>query len=222
MKVQLGILLIIIVCFALLFVFTQGSSLSNIQSFVQSPTVSLPPDDFEAIPSPTPISPQEQAFLMQQELVQKMQTETPASLSALIKTSKGDIVIVLDKEAAPFSVANFWSKVTSGFYDGLTFHRVEDWVIQGGDPLGTGTGGATVQTELTTTPFTQGSVGYAASDAMETGQGARISNDSQFFIVKTDSEHLNGRYARFGQVTEGLDVVDSIQVGDKILSITIQ
>jgi cyclophilin family peptidyl-prolyl cis-trans isomerase len=71
-------------------------------------------------------------------------------------------------------------------------------------------------------PFAKGSLGYAASEAMQVGQGVRISNDSQFFIVKTDSPHLTGRYARFGQVTQGMDVVENIQKGDKILSITIQ
>lgn len=224
MKVQITIMSVIIIFFLLLFFFLQRSSFSKIQSFVTEPTISLPPDNFNAIPSPTPLSPQEQAFMGQQALVQQMQqeTQTQASLSALIKTSKGDIVIVLDKDTAPYSTANFWSKVKAEFYNGLNFHRVEDWVIQGGDPLGSGTGGGTAQTELTSAPFTAGAVGYAASDAMEVGQGARISNDSQFFIVKTDSEHLNGRYAKFGQVTEGMDVVESIQVGDKIQSITIQ
>lgn len=221
MKVQIVILVLIIVCFGLLFVFSQGSSLSNIKSFVAEPTISLPPESISTIPSPTPLSPQEQAFVGQQQIVQRMQQEAPASLSAVIKTSKGDIVIVLDKQT-PFSTANFWDKAKSGFYNGLTFHRVEDWVIQGGDPLGTGTGGGMIQTELNNTPFTAGSLGYAASEVMEVGQGARISNDSQFFIVKTDSEHLTGKYARFGQVTQGMDVIEKIQKGDKILSITIQ
>ena len=224
MKLQITILVVIILAFIMLFVFTQRSSLSNIKSFVTEPTISLPPDQFNAIPSPTPLSAQEQAYLGQQALVQQMQQETQAqaSLSALIKTSKGDIVIVLDRDTAPYSTANFWSKVKAGFYNGLTFHRIEDWVIQGGDPLGNGTGGGTAQTELTSAPFSAGAVGYAASDAMEVGQGARISNDSQFFIVKVDSNHLNGKYAKFGQVTEGMDVVESMQIGDKILGVTIQ
>lgn len=76
--------------------------------------------------------------------------------------------------------------------------------------------------ELNAKPFTTGAVGFAASSAMEIGQGRRVSNDSQFFIVKIDSNHLDGQYTNFGTVTSGMDVVNRIKVGDKILGITVE
>ena len=99
---------------------------------------------------------------------------------------------------------------------GFGFHRVEDWVIQGGDPTGTGSGGGQMQTEINSKPFVTGSLGVAR------GGDPRISNDSQFFIVKSDAAWLNQQYTNFGIVTEGMDVVNKIQIGDKILGITIE
>jgi len=221
MKVQLTVLFLILVAFGLIFVLTQKQSISNIQSFVTEPTISLPPDEFTAIPSPTPLPPEQQAFLELQQTAQEL-VQNQASLSAIIKTLKGDITIELYKSETPFAVANFYQKVQEGFYSGLIFHRVEDWVIQGGDPLGDGSGGGTTPTELTQKPFTLGSVGYAASAQMPVRQGERTSSGSQFFIVKQDADHLNGQYTNFGQVVNGMEVVEEIQVGDKILGITIQ
>ncbi len=142
--------------------------------------------------------------------------EAENAAKAVIKTSKGDITIELFKQDAPNTVANFLKKSQSGFYNNLTFHRVEDWVIQGGDPKGNGTGGGNMPTELNNKPFIAGSVGVAR------GTDIKISNDSQFFITKTDAPWLNGQYANFGIVTEGMDIVKKIKIGDKILQIVAQ
>lgn len=140
----------------------------------------------------------------------------PASVSATIKTSKGDIVLTLYGDQAENTVRNFMTKAKSGYYTNLIFHRVEDWVIQGGDPQGNGTGGGQMATEINDLPFVTGSLGVAR------GANPQISNDSQFFITKKDSSHLDKQYTNFGMVTKGMDVVNKIAIGDKILGITIE
>jgi peptidyl-prolyl cis-trans isomerase B (cyclophilin B) len=139
-----------------------------------------------------------------------------ASYSAVIKTNKGAITLRLNGKAAPNTVKNFITKVKSGFYTGLTFHRVEDWVIQGGDPKGDGTGGGLMQTEINDVPFGIGSLGVAR------GGNINVSNDSQFFITKSEASWLNQQYTNFGEVTDGMDVVNKIAIGDKIISISIE
>ena len=113
-------------------------------------------------------------------------------------------------------IKNFINKSQSGFYKDLTFHRVEDWVVQGGDPQGNGTGGGQMLTESNQLPFVDGSLGVAR------GPDPRISNDAQFFITKGTASHLDGQYTNFGIVTSGMDVVNKIQIGDKILGITVE
>jgi len=142
-------------------------------------------------------------------------TETNAN-TAIIKTAKGDIELSLYVADAPNTVANFVAKVKSGFYNNLTFHRVEDWVIQGGDPLGTGTGGGNMPVEFNTKPFVVGSLGVASR-----GDG-KVQNDAQFFITKKDSPFLNGKYTNFGIVTKGMEIVNKIEIGDKILEIQLR
>ncbi|HUD44931.1 MAG TPA: peptidylprolyl isomerase [Patescibacteria group bacterium] len=143
------------------------------------------------------------------------QPPPPASVSAIIKTSKGDIDITLYGSEAPNTVNNFITKANSNFYNNLTFHRVEDWVVQGGDPNGDGTGGGQMPAEQTSKPFVTGSIGIAR------GSDPKINNASQFFITKSDASWLNGQYTNFGMVTSGMDVVNKLQIGDKILGITI-
>jgi len=140
----------------------------------------------------------------------------PEAKSAVIKTSKGDIEISFYAEDAPKTVENFVKKGGSGFYNNLTFHRVEDWVAQGGDPKGDGTGGGNMPVEFNNKPFVVGALGIASR-----GDG-KVQNDSQFFITKKDSQFLNNQYTNFGIVTKGMDVVNKIQIGDKILGITLQ
>lgn len=139
-----------------------------------------------------------------------------ASYSAVIKTSKGDIDLTLFGKDAPRTVKNFIDKAKSGYYKGLVFHRVEDWVIQGGDPKGDGSGGGKMQTEINNQSFVEGSLGVAR------GGDIKISNDSQFFITKSEASWLNGKYTNFGVVTKGMDVVKSMAIGDKILGIEIE
>lgn len=135
---------------------------------------------------------------------------------AVIKTNKGDITLELYPDAAPKTVSNFVKKAKSGFYDNLTFHRVEDWVIQGGDPTGTGAGGGQIATEFNNKPYTIGSLGVARRN------DPSVQNDAQFFITKTEADWLNGQYTNFGTVTEGMDVVNQIAIGDKILHISVE
>ncbi|MBP9700184.1 peptidylprolyl isomerase [Candidatus Woesebacteria bacterium] len=133
---------------------------------------------------------------------------------AKIETSKGMIELELYPDAAPGTVSNFTTKASSGFYKNLTFHRVEDWVIQGGDPDGNGTGGGKMPTELSALPFVEGSLGVAR------GGDIKVSNDAQFFICTQECSWLNGQYTIFGKVTKGMDIVKKIAIGDKILSVT--
>jgi peptidyl-prolyl cis-trans isomerase B (cyclophilin B) len=128
----------------------------------------------------------------------------------------GSVVIQLFPDAAPQTVKNFEDKASKGFYNGLTFHRVEDWVVQGGDPDGTGRGGGKMPSELNDLPFSKGSVGIAR------GGDIKVNNDSQFFVVKADASWLNNQYTNFGAVTSGMDVVQGIKVGDRIKSIKVE
>ncbi len=146
---------------------------------------------------------------------------SPATVSSSVSpitvdltTSEGVIQIALSPKDAPNTVKNFLEKARSGYYQNLTFHRVENWVIQGGDPEGTGRGGGTIPTELSQTPFKEGSVGVAR------GGDIMVSNDSQFFICTSDCSWLTGQYTLFGEVTSGMDVAKRIKVGSTILSIT--
>jgi peptidyl-prolyl cis-trans isomerase B (cyclophilin B) len=156
-----------------------------------------------------------------------------ASKEMIVATQRGNIVIDLYPNAAPNTIAIYENMANSGQYDGNTFHRVEDWVLQGNDPLANGTGGGDIPTELNKIPFKIGSVGIARTSDIT------YSNDSQFFIVKDadptkypnfdflntvlDSNNIptNG-YTLIGQVTSGMGVVDAMQIGDKIISIRVR
>lgn len=137
---------------------------------------------------------------------------------ATIITSKGDITVELFATEAAKTVDNFAHKAKSDYYKGLIFHRVEDWVVQGGDPNGNGTGGGPMTTEANDEPFVVGSLGVAGVQ----GQQGIVSNDSQFFITKKDSPWLDHQYTNFGKVISGMSVVNKLQIGDKILGITLQ
>ena len=124
----------------------------------------------------------------------------------------GKIALKLDDTYAPVTVENFLNLVNEGFYDGLTFHRImEGFMIQGGDPQGTGTGGSdiTIKGEFSSNGVNnplchkRGVISMARSSAPD-------SASSQFFIVQADSTFLDGNYAAFGEVTSGMDVVDKI------------
>ena len=124
----------------------------------------------------------------------------------------GTINVELDGDAAPVTVANFLDLAGNGFYDGLTFHRIiSGFMIQGGDPLGTGMGGSEREIKgefdsngvKNTLSHTRGAISMARSQRKD-------SASSQFFIVQSDSTYLDGQYAAFGHVTEGMDIVDQI------------
>jgi len=124
----------------------------------------------------------------------------------------GNIVVELDADAAPITVTNFINLVNEGFYDGLTFHRIIDgFMIQGGDPQGTGMGGSDTQIKG---EFANNGVDNPISHVRGTISMARAqdpnSGSSQFFIVHQDSLFLDDDYAGFGHVTEGMDVVDAL------------
>lgn len=124
----------------------------------------------------------------------------------------GTIKVELDASAAPITVENFLKLAGDGFYDGLTFHRVQkDFVIQGGDPEGTGYGGSE---EKIKGEFAANGVENGLSHIRGAISMARSKNNdsasSQFFIVQKDSDFLDGQYACFGYVTEGMEVVDAI------------
>jgi len=151
----------------------------------------------------------------------EMQIDASKRYVATIVTSKGDIVAELDAAAAPQTVNNFVFLVREGFYDGLTFHRVvEDFVIQGGDPAGNGAGGPgyTVPAEIDLI-HTQGAIAMARR--ADNVNPERESSGSQFYIALDPLPGLDGQYTVFGQVTEGMDVVQSIVVGDVIETVTI-
>lgn len=124
----------------------------------------------------------------------------------------GTITVALDKSSAPITVENFINLAESGFYDGLTFHRiVEGFMMQGGDPNGDGTGGAE---EKIVGEFSQNGYDNPISHVRGVISMARAqafdSASSQFFIVHEDSTFLDGAYAGFGYVTEGMEIVDQI------------
>lgn len=123
----------------------------------------------------------------------------------------GTFTIVCAPEYAPETVENFLSLVKSGFYDGLTFHRVIDaFVAQGGDPDGNGTGGSdkTIKGEFYSNGFEQNTLPHLRGSVAMARSQAPDSASSQFYICYDDLPNLDGNYAVFGQVTEGMEVVD--------------
>ncbi|PIR21156.1 MAG: peptidylprolyl isomerase [Deltaproteobacteria bacterium CG11_big_fil_rev_8_21_14_0_20_47_16] len=152
----------------------------------------------------------------------KVSTVDPSKkYTAVIKTSKGDIVIALNSKDAPLSVTNFKQLADAGFYNGLTFHRVEPgFVIQGGDPQGTGTGGPgyTIPAEIGL-KHTKGALAWARTGDQVNPE--RRSSGSQFYITLEPVPFLDGQYTVFGQTISGMDVVEKISVGDKMDSVTV-
>lgn len=137
-------------------------------------------------------------------------------LTALIVTNKGNIELSLNERAAPSSVANFVNLAKRGFYDGLIFHRVEPrFMIQGGDPLGTGTGSPGYRFAGET------NLRHNRPGVISTANAGPGTDGSQFFITHVPTPHLDGLHSVFGGVTQGMDVVNSIRRGDRIESITI-
>lgn len=140
----------------------------------------------------------------------------PKDQKVVLKTDRGEIVLTLLVEEAPGSVANFVQLVTSKYFDGKNFHRVvPNFVIQGGCNRGDGWGSEdySIRSEFADRPYTEGSVGMASA--------GKDTEGTQWFITHSPTPHLDGRYSIFAITESGMDVVHQIEVGDKILSVTL-
>ena len=149
----------------------------------------------------------------------EMTVDTDATYRATISTSRGDVVLDLQPQHAPKTVNNFVTLANDGFYDGLTFHRViPNFMVQGGDPTGTGSGGPGYKFE----DETQGNPLKHEAGVISMANAGPNTNGSQFFITHAPQPHLNGKHTVFGKVVEGQDVVDAIQQGDAMDSVTVE
>jgi peptidyl-prolyl cis-trans isomerase B (cyclophilin B) len=147
-----------------------------------------------------------------------MQIDAKKTYQATVETNRGTIELELYPEHAPKTVNNFVFLAREGFYDGVTFHRViPNFVIQGGDPTGTGTGGPgyRFEDEVKNNPLKHETGVISMANA---GPGT---NGSQFFITHSPQSHLNGKHTVFGKVIEGQDVVNAIRQGDAMIRVTI-
>ena len=148
-------------------------------------------------------------------------SEALNDVSAVMHTSKGDIKIRLFAAKTPVTVANFVNLAKKGYYDGLTFHRViPDFMIQGGCPNGSGTGGPGYRFEDECTPELK----HDAPGKLSMANAGPGTNGSQFFITHVETSWLDGRHTVFGEVLDASDqeVVDSIAMGDTIVSIDLE
>ena len=148
----------------------------------------------------------------------EMKIDAKKKYTVSMNTSKGIIEIELYPEHAPKTVNNFVFLSKEGYYDGVTFHRViEDFVIQGGDPTGTGRGGPgyNFEDEVKNNPLRH------ERGVISMANAGPNTNGSQFFITHSPQPHLNGKHTVFGKVTNGLDVVDAIAQGDQMVTVSI-
>lgn len=154
------------------------------------------------------------------EQIQNSLTMTQKIQYAVIETEKGTMTAELYTAETPGTVQNFVDLANHNFYDGLTFHRViPDFVIQGGCPKGDGTGGPGYRIKCETSAPRQ----YHDRGVLSMAHAGKDTGGSQFFIChnRENTQHLDGRHTCFGKVVEGVDVIDDIRPGDKILSIRI-
>jgi len=147
-----------------------------------------------------------------------MQIDPKQTYIVTMQTNKGDIVIEMYPQYAPKTVNNFVFLVKEGFYDGVTFHRViSNFVIQGGDPTGTGRGGPgyKFEDELRGNPLKH------ETGMISMANAGPNSNGSQFFITHSPQPHLDGKHTVFGKVTSSMDVVNAIRQGDQMIKVTV-
>lgn len=147
-----------------------------------------------------------------------MEIDAKKKYQASIETNKGTLVLDLHAAEAPITVNNFVFLARQGFYDGVTFHRViSNFMVQGGDPTGTGRGGPgyRFQDEFKGNPHRHGTGTLSMANA---GPGT---NGSQFFITHAPQPHLDGRHTVFGQIASGMEVVNAIRQGDRMIKVTI-
>ena len=157
----------------------------------------------------TPVRPR----LYYEKLEARMRKPNP---TAILQTEKGDVRVELLMREAPMNAMNFIELAQKGYFDGIVYHRVvPNFVVQGGDPRGDGNGGPgyQIRCEINEVPYDRGAVGMALS-GKDTG-------GSQFFFTHAPQPHLDGGYTVFGRVTGGMDVVDSLMRGDRIVKVTI-
>jgi peptidyl-prolyl cis-trans isomerase B (cyclophilin B) len=149
-----------------------------------------------------------------------MSIDTAKNYTATFDTSRGTIVVDLFPKDAPNTVNNFVFLVRDGFYNGTKFHRViPNFMVQGGDPQGTGTGGPGYKFKDELTP---GKYRKHARGSLSMANAGPNTNGSQFFITHVVTDWLDGKHTVFGQVRSGQEVVDAIKGGDTLKSVTIQ
>ena len=168
-------------------------------------------DKLEKAPSPTPVP---RGTASQHPIDWAVVQSVPVGQRVRVTTTQGVIVLELKVVEAPGSVASFVSLVRQHFYDGLYFHRVvPDFVAQGGDPRGDGSGSApyTLRSELAPLHYGAGAVGLASA--------GKDTESCQFFITHQPTPHLDGRYPIFAQVVSGMEVVQRLEIGDKMLRV---
>jgi peptidyl-prolyl cis-trans isomerase B (cyclophilin B) len=147
-----------------------------------------------------------------------MQIDPEKKYQALLQTDKGDIELELYPQHAPKTVNNFVFLARDGFYDGVSFHRViSDFMIQGGDPTGTGRGGPGYHFE----DEVKGNPLKHETGVISMANAGPNTNGSQFFITHSPQPHLNGNHTVFGKVMVGQEVVDAISQGDRIVKVEI-
>ena len=146
-----------------------------------------------------------------------MNIDASKQYTATIETEKGSLTLELFVEDVPVTVNNFVFLAREGFYDGTTFHRViPDFMAQGGDPSGTGTGGPGYKFTDEFTKHTH------IAGALSMANSGPNTNGSQFFITYTPQPHLNNHHSVFGQLTDGMDILKAIKNGDTVIRINIE
>jgi len=146
-----------------------------------------------------------------------MTIDTSKQYTATIETEKGNLVLELFASDVPMTVNNFVFLARDGFYDGLTFHRVvPGFVVQGGCPIGDGTGGPGYRFDDEITEHTH------VAGALSMANSGANTNGCQFFITYAPQHHLNGAHSVFGQLVEGMDVLERIEQGDVMIRITVE
>jgi peptidyl-prolyl cis-trans isomerase B (cyclophilin B) len=147
-----------------------------------------------------------------------MQIDPQKVYLATVETERGDVELELYPQHAPKTVNNFVFLAGEGFYDGVTFHRViANFVVQGGDPTGTGTGGPGYRFE----DEVKGNPLKHEAGVISMANAGPNTNGSQFFITHSPQPHLNGRHTVFGKVVKGMDVVNAIRQGDAMTRVTV-
>ncbi len=181
----------------------------------------------ETAPAPAPSSPAPKGEIMKWDSPPEMTIVTGKQYTAIIETEKGNLVLELFAEDVPKTVNNFVFLTRQGYYDGTTFHRViPGFMVQGGDPTGTGRGGPGYRFDDEFTGHLHDAGAFSMANA-----GANT-NGSQFFICYAPQHGLDGKHSVFGQLTKGMDVLESITPrdpsknpqfeGDKIIRVTIK